>query len=56
MASTLFYIRNPDKPAEYLELSLSNGRIWLTEQSGEGMEVGEGELYKLLREYYDETF
>ena len=54
MATAVFYIHN--ETGDYIELSIGNDQIWLKESSGEGMELGEAELYKLLREYYDGNF
>lgn len=56
MASTVFFINDPENKLNWLQLSLRNGDIWLEEKGGEGMEMGEGELYKLLRDYYDGNF
>lgn len=56
MISFEMIIHSPDNATEYYVITKSKEGVWITKESGEGMELTSEHFYKAFKKLYNENF
>ena len=48
-------VYNPTSFDKYFDISIRDGYLWLANEEGEGMGIGEDKIYKTIEQFFKEN-